>query len=387
VRLNAATVSEKLGGCLALIPDLYRGKVGLDREEASHLVCVCLPACLSACLSVCLSIYLSLCLSVSLSLCLSVSLSLCVSVSLHISLPLRVCVSFSVCVSVCVRLTHTHMFSPFCLPLRLSVHVLAIRRSHAQMSNLDWSNAVTDVEGAAHALKTEYGVEKVGVVGFCMGGALTLAALVKAPSVDAGVSFYGIPPLQLADVATITKPVQCHFGDRDTVSPPPCCLHSATHRMRTQHKGFSDPEAAKALEDKFKANNVPYELFMCTFPAPKLWRREHRIHDAACTDEGVGHGFVNDPTEWYTKFRRDVGVRTPSAGELSECHSQFCCATAARVQSRGGGNGVVSRPCILHPAPLRLSWPFVRRESLFINRAHHEPLQLHHRGPRRCTPQ
>jgi len=44
------------------------------------------------------------------------------------------------------------------------------------LGGLDWEGAVKDIEGAAKHLR-EMGCKKVGVTGFCMGGALSIAAL------------------------------------------------------------------------------------------------------------------------------------------------------------------------------------------------------------------
>lgn len=52
------------------------------------------------------------------------------------------------------------------------------------MSALDWDRAVEDVREVAAYLRQQ-GVQKVAVMGFCMGGALTLASAVRVP-VDAG---------------------------------------------------------------------------------------------------------------------------------------------------------------------------------------------------------
>ena len=62
------------------------------------------------------------------------------------------------------------------------------------------------------------GCQKVGVVGFCMGGALTMAAAALIPEVDAAAPFYGIPSAQLCDVTKIKIPMQCHFAEKDSVS-------------------------------------------------------------------------------------------------------------------------------------------------------------------------
>jgi len=55
----------------------------------------------------------------------------------------------------------------------------------------------------------------VGVTGFCMGGALSIASSVLAPEVDAVVAFYGVPSSELADPAQAKAPVQAHFGELD----------------------------------------------------------------------------------------------------------------------------------------------------------------------------
>lgn len=44
------------------------------------------------------------------------------------------------------------------------------------VSGLDWEGAVKDIEGAAKYLK-ELGCIKIGVTGFCMGGALAIASI------------------------------------------------------------------------------------------------------------------------------------------------------------------------------------------------------------------
>ena len=63
------------------------------------------------------------------------------------------------------------------------------------MSGLDWTGAVEqDVRGAVKYIKANGG--KAAVIGFCMGGALTIIASVKLPGLDAGVCFYGIPPTE-----------------------------------------------------------------------------------------------------------------------------------------------------------------------------------------------
>ena len=102
-------------------------------------------------------------------------------------------------------------------------------------SGLDFPGAVADILAAAKALK-EKGYEKVAITGFCMGGALTIAAIATGPDVfTAAAPFYGVPDLSKFSVADVKTPVLAHFGTTD------------------EAKGFSDPESAKRLEDAFKA--------------------------------------------------------------------------------------------------------------------------------------
>jgi hypothetical protein len=66
------------------------------------------------------------------------------------------------------------------------------------MTHLNFGDAAgQDVRGAVQYLKAR--CARVGVTGFCMGGALTLLAAVHVPEADAGVVWYGFPPLEYID--------------------------------------------------------------------------------------------------------------------------------------------------------------------------------------------
>jgi carboxymethylenebutenolidase len=87
------------------------------------------------------------------------------------------------------------------------------------MSGLDFPDAThQDLRGAVLDLK-KHG-DKVAVMGFCMGGALTVASCVHVPDIAAGVCFYGIPPKEFADPAKITVPFQGHFANQDDWCTP-----------------------------------------------------------------------------------------------------------------------------------------------------------------------
>jgi carboxymethylenebutenolidase len=86
--------------------------------------------------------------------------------------------------------------------------------AHHLMTGLDFGDAAgQDIRGAVQYLKTR--APKVGVTGFCMGGALTLLALTQSPEIDAGVVWYGCPPLEYIDATKITAPLQGHWATQD----------------------------------------------------------------------------------------------------------------------------------------------------------------------------
>ncbi len=85
------------------------------------------------------------------------------------------------------------------------------------MTGLNFGDAAgQDVRGAVQYLKAN-GSAKVGVTGFCMGGALTLLSACFVPEVDAAVPFYGFPPLEYVDAGKIKAPLLGHFATDDAV--------------------------------------------------------------------------------------------------------------------------------------------------------------------------
>jgi carboxymethylenebutenolidase len=106
------------------------------------------------------------------------------------------------------------------------------------MGHLDFGDAATqDIRGAVQYLKEN--TLKVALLGFCMGGALSILAAVHVKEVDAVVCWYGIPPQEAADPSTIKIPLQGHFAQED------------------EH--FT-PAQVDVLESRLKEGNVPYEI-------------------------------------------------------------------------------------------------------------------------------
>ena len=90
--------------------------------------------------------------------------------------------------------------------------------AHHLMSGLNFGDAASqDVRGAVQFMKARS--KKVGITGFCMGGALTLLAMGTAPEIDAGVVWYGCPPLEYIDATKIKAPLQAHWATQDEFFP------------------------------------------------------------------------------------------------------------------------------------------------------------------------
>jgi len=109
-------------------------------------------------------------------------------------------------------------------------------------SRLAFDAAAQDISAGAKYL-ISLGCRKVGVMGFCMGGALSFAAAVLSQNISAAAPFYGIPNKTVADLLQIRIPVQSHFGELDT------------------SVGFSSPADYNALNESFVNAGVPHEMY------------------------------------------------------------------------------------------------------------------------------
>ena len=107
------------------------------------------------------------------------------------------------------------------------------------MTGLNFGDAAgQDVRGAVQFLKQSS--SKVGVAGYCMGGALTILAACFVPEVDAAVAWYGFPPLEYVNAASVKAPLMGHFA---------------------VHDGFFKIEQVDQLEAKLKAAGVAYTFY------------------------------------------------------------------------------------------------------------------------------
>jgi carboxymethylenebutenolidase len=95
------------------------------------------------------------------------------------------------------------------------------------MNHLDFADAADqDLQGAVNHLRAESkgavsaAGPRIGVAGFCMGGALTILSALRVKGVAAGACFYGIPPKAFANPADLAIPMILHFANTDDWCTP-----------------------------------------------------------------------------------------------------------------------------------------------------------------------
>jgi carboxymethylenebutenolidase len=139
------------------------------------------------------------------------------------------------------------------------------------MSTLPMDRAARDMGGAADRLIADDAVsgDSIGVVGFCMGGMLTLViTALQGDKIRAAAPFYGAPLGESApDWSNLSASVRGHFAENDDFFPPSAIkdLESQLQRMGkdvkfTVHEGtghaFANEENALGTHDPAKTDEA-----------------------------------------------------------------------------------------------------------------------------------
>jgi carboxymethylenebutenolidase len=105
---------------------------------------------------------------------------------------------------------------------------------------------------------------KVGLTGFCMGGAVTVIGACRIPELAAAVCYYGIPPDSVAKPSQIQVPFQGHFANGDD---------------------WCTPAAVDAFEAGLKAAGKTFEIYR--YDADHAFVNEQRaeVHDRICAEQ------------------------------------------------------------------------------------------------------
>jgi carboxymethylenebutenolidase len=94
--------------------------------------------------------------------------------------------------------------------------------AHQYMSGMPEDRAMRDLSAALAFLKSRKDVRgnRVGAIGWCMGGKYALKLATEAPELAAAAAYYGAPPTDAAAIARIKAPVLGNFGAEDTGPSP-----------------------------------------------------------------------------------------------------------------------------------------------------------------------
>lgn len=138
------------------------------------------------------------------------------------------------------------------------------------MQKLSTAAAMQDVAASVARLTGDPRCSgKVGIVGFCMGGAMAFAAATTVEGIAAAVPFYGIPIPGFFEPTKVKCPIQAHFSKTDA---------------------WAKPERAAEFRDRVSANGGTMELHVY---------------------EG-GHAFMRegDPHAYHAESARQAWLRT-----------------------------------------------------------------------------
>jgi carboxymethylenebutenolidase len=133
---------------------------------------------------------------------------------------------------------------------------------------LDMDQAVQEVQAAADYLLHHDGIQDAAVVGFCMGGRLTLRMSAEGKRLGAAVAFYG-RPLDSDQAAQVKVPILGLYGSEDRGIPV---------------------ESVHAMQRQIEATGIPNEFHIY---------------------QGAGHAFFNDTrASYHPEAAKDAWSRT-----------------------------------------------------------------------------
>jgi len=140
---------------------------------------------------------------------------------------------------------------------------------------LDFGDAATqDTVGAARYLR-DHGAKRVGVMGFCIGGALAMLAALQPGEFDAASAWYGLLPSEAGDASKIAIPLQGHWA---------------------RHDEFFTTDKVNELERKLQAAGATPEFHS--------YEAKHGFYNTGTPGAGgLGH---HDPEAAETAWRRTV---------------------------------------------------------------------------------
>jgi carboxymethylenebutenolidase len=122
-----------------------------------------------------------------------------------------------------------------------------------QLSNQMKTAEAMDVVRAAvaHSRGDQAFTDRVSITGFCLGGAIALAAACTVDGLASAVPFYGTPREEFLRFSAETPPILGHYGEKDTII---------------------DPDRIRAISERATAAGAPFEV--CFYDAGHAFLRE-----------------------------------------------------------------------------------------------------------------
>ena len=133
------------------------------------------------------------------------------------------------------------------------------------MMAMNIDQAAKDMRGAAAYLKTLSSVtsQQIGIVGFCMGGALAVYAASVSPDIGPVVDFYGGHPAVHPDYSKIRGPVMGNFAGKDDFVTPEAARQMEAalraHGVHTDFKTYPTCDHAFFNDARKDEPNTPYD--------------------------------------------------------------------------------------------------------------------------------
>lgn len=107
------------------------------------------------------------------------------------------------------------------------------KQALAFMSGHDFELGIRDIEAVIHWIRREENVQKVGLVGFCMGGRIAFMTAART-DIDASVGYYGVMLDELlVEKHAIAKPLLLHIPTADHFVGP--AVQKAIHEGLDDH--------------------------------------------------------------------------------------------------------------------------------------------------------
>ena len=151
--------------------------------------------------------------------------------------------------------------------------------AHQLMSGLSQDRALGDLKAAFAQLVGRKDVKKdrIGVIGWCMGGRYALLLATDEPRLAATVAYYGAPPTDAAAIARIKSPVLGNYGGEDK-GPAPEAVREFEAALKKAGK-TADIKIYEGAPHAFANENNPWGGYRKE-AAADAWSRTVAFFDA-----------------------------------------------------------------------------------------------------------